>query len=169
MDLGPRFKEPIRDRVAVEEPALPSQLTTWNPAEYLASRIRHRYPKCDAGFTQILGQSNWDRAQRLYALKETNTREVQQPAGKAELEPGLPGTVVASDFHDSGLGTSVATPSSYAETVLSYRGAKGGSIKIPQVPPEGLMGKPFSCDICGHMCQLPVANWKTFWKYGSPL
>jgi hypothetical protein len=169
VDLGPRFKEPIRDRALIEEVALPSQAAIWDPAEYLASRIRHRYPNSDAGFAGILGQTNWDRAQELYALKEANTRKVQRPAAKPELEPGLPRSVVASDFHDSGLGTSVATPSSYAETVLSYHGTNGGAVKIPQIPSEGLMGKPFPCDICGHMCQLPVANWKSFWKYGAPL
>jgi hypothetical protein len=168
VDLGPRFKEPIRDRALIEEAALPSQGATWNPAECLASRIRHRYPNSDADFTRILGQTNWDRARELYALKETNTRKVQRPAAKPELDPGLPRSVVASDFRDSGVGTSVATPSSYAETVLSYHGTKGGAVKIPQVPSEGPMGKPFPCDICGHMCQLPVANWKSFWKYGAP-
>ncbi|KAH6631005.1 hypothetical protein B0J18DRAFT_117931 [Chaetomium sp. MPI-SDFR-AT-0129] len=74
------------------------------------------------------------------------------------------GTIVASDFHDSGLGTSMATPSSYAETVMSYLGTKGGSIKIPPVPPEAMQGNPFTCDVCGRKCRLPGANCKLFWK-----
>ncbi|KAK4153805.1 hypothetical protein C8A00DRAFT_33418 [Chaetomidium leptoderma] len=163
VDLGPRYKEPIQDKTVVEEAAVPPSATTWDPAEYLASRIRHRYPNGDASFAQILGQTNWDRAQRLYALKETRDREAQQPA--ARLGSARPSkTAVASDFYDSGLGASVGTTSSYAETVLSYHGAKGGSIKIPQVPVEGLQGQPFSCDICGLRCQLPDFNWKSYWK-----
>ncbi|KAK4038583.1 hypothetical protein C8A01DRAFT_37492 [Parachaetomium inaequale] len=164
VDLGPRYKEPIRDRTFKEQAALPSPVTTWNPAEHLASRIRHRYPKGDVALARILGQTNWDRFKRLKASKEANAKAAERPAVKPEAASEALGTVVASDFHDSGLGTSVATPSLYAETVLSYHGTKGGSIKIPQVPAEGLGGKPFVCDICGRMCQLPVVNWKSFWK-----
>jgi hypothetical protein len=167
VDLGPRYKEPIRDRTVKEQAALPTLVPKWDPAEHLASRIRHRYPKGDVALARILGQANWDRFNRLKASKEANAQAAERPAVKPEVAPGAPGTVVASDFHDSGLGTSVATPSSYAETVLSYHGTRGGSIKIPQVPAEGLGGKPFVCDICGRMCQLPGVNWKSFWKYGE--
>jgi len=163
VDLGPRYKEPIRDKVVEEESSMSAQVKTWDPAEYLTSRIRHRYPNGDVALTQVLGQVNWERARRLYALKETNAGAGQRPA------PGTkpPGTVVASDFYDSGLGTSVATPSSYAETVFSYHGTQGGSIKIPPVPTEGLDGNPFPCDICGRMCRLPGASWKSLWKYAQ--
>ena len=158
VDLGSRFKEPIRDRPGKEEAALPTQVPTWDPSKSMAARIRHRYPKGDDAFIEVQGQVNWERRQRLYALKEASTQDLQRPSQ-------TPGTLVASDFHDSGLGTSVAAPSSYAETDLSYHGTRGGSIKIPPVPAEGLEGKPFACDICGRRCQLPASNWKSFWKY----
>ncbi len=164
VDLGPLYKEPIRDRAVAEEVALPRPVTTWDPAEYWTSRIRHRYPNADTGLAHALGKANWDRAQRLYTEKEKNIREAQRPATKPESMSIPSGTVVASDFHDSGLGTSMTTPSSYAETVLSYHGTKGGSIKIPPVPPEAVQGVPFACDICGRRCKLPDTNWKSFWK-----
>ncbi|KAK4144173.1 uncharacterized protein C8A04DRAFT_28075 [Dichotomopilus funicola] len=189
VDLGPRYKEPIRDKVIVEEAARPKLVTTWDPAELLTSRIRHRYPRVDPKLAHSLGQANWDRAQRLYAEKERNLREAQklreaqnldepqnlgEPQSLGEVEQPAapipesfsmpPGTIVASDFHDSGLGTSMATPSSYAETVMSYHGTNGGSIKIPPVPPEAMQGNPFTCDICGRKFRLPGANWKSFWK-----
>ncbi|KAK4119061.1 hypothetical protein N657DRAFT_650618 [Parathielavia appendiculata] len=164
VDLGPRYKEPIRDRTVAEVAAVPGPVSTWDQAEYLASRIRHRYPNVDVELARILGQANWDRFRRLSEYKEQNIREAQRPANKPEPALMLSGTVVASDFHDSGLGTSLATPSSYAETVLSYHGTKGGSIKIPPAPPEALEGKPFLCDICGRTCRLPGVNWKSLWK-----
>jgi hypothetical protein len=167
VDLGPRYKEPIRDRAVLEDAGLPAAVSAWDPAEYLTSRILHRYPNVDAELAPILGQANWDRALRLYACKEESTHQTQQQAGHAESASRPPGTIVASDFHDSGLGTSMATPSSYAETILSYHGAKGGSIKIPPVPAEALQGKPFTCDICGRKCRLPGANCKLLWKYGQ--
>ncbi len=165
VDLGSRFKEPIRDRPGKEEAALPTQVPTWDPSKSMAARIRHRYPNGDDAFIEVQGQVNWERRQRLYALKDASTQDLQRPTPKLELAGQTPGTLVASEFYDSGLGTSVATPSSYAETVLSYHGTRGGSIKIPPVPAEGLEGKPFACDICGRRCQLPASNWKSFWKY----
>lgn len=164
VDLGPRFKEPIRDNAVAEVAAVPAPVPTWNQAEYLTSRIRHRYPDADAELARILGQANWDRFRRLSDHKERNICEAQRPASKPQSAPMPSGTVVASDFHDSGLGTSMATPSSYAETVLSYHGAKGGAIKIPPAPAEALQGKAFACDICGRKCQLPSGNWKSSWK-----
>lgn len=164
VDLGPRYKEPIRDRTVKEQPASPSLAVKWDPAEHLASRIRHRYPNGDAAFAHILGQINWERAKRLYAAREANARVSERRAIKLAPVSREKGTVVASDFHDSGLGTTLASPTSYAETVLSYRGTKGGSISVPQIPPEGMQGEPFTCSICGCTCQLPEANWKSSWK-----
>ena len=163
VDLGSRFKEPIRDRPGKEEAALPTQLSTWDLSKFMAARIRHRYPNGDDAFIEVQGRVNWERRQRLYALKEASNQGLQQLTPKPES--ATPKTLVASDFYDSGLGTSVATPSSYAETVFSYHGTSGGSIKIPPVPAEGLESKPFACDICGRPCQLPASNWKSFWKY----
>lgn len=169
VDLGPRYKEPIRDRVVVEKAALPPPVANWDPAEHWASRIRHRYPHGDAAFAQFLGQTNWDRAQRLYSWKERNIREAQQPAATAGPAYKPSGTVGASDFQDSGLGTSIVTPSSYAETLLSYHGTNGGSIKIPTIPAEAVEGSQFVCDICGRLCHFPRTNLKSFWKYAWPV
>lgn len=164
VELGPRYKEPIRDRTVEEQPVLPSLAMNWDPAEHLASRIRHRYPDGDALLAHVFGKMNWERAKRLYAAREANARAVERPSIQLAAAPEAKGTVAASDFHDSGLGTTLASPTSYAETVLSYRGTKGGSISVPQIPPEGMKGQPFICSICGCACQLPEANWKSSWK-----
>ncbi|KAK4234764.1 hypothetical protein C8A03DRAFT_37424 [Achaetomium macrosporum] len=65
---------------------------------------------------------------------------------EAELASMPPGTVIASAFHDSALGTSIPT-APYAETALSYHGANGSSIRIPPVPATGRQD-----------------HWKSFWK-----
>jgi len=172
IDLGPRYKEPVKDRVVDEKAAtLPGDFAqdvqAWNPAEYLASRIRDRYPEGDDNLTKILGQANWERAQRLYARKEQSKSEAQQAPAKTDTTNR---TLASSKFQDSGIGTSIATPSSYAETMVSYRGARGGAIRIPQPPPEALEGKPFSCILCGVTCNLSLtsSNWKSTWKYVQP-
>ncbi|KAK3291112.1 uncharacterized protein B0H64DRAFT_377880 [Chaetomium fimeti] len=173
VDLGPRYNEPIRDRTVKEQPASPSLTVDWDPAEHLASRIRHRYPNGDTAVTQILGHVNWERAKRLYASREANARAAERPALQLGPVPEAKGTAIASEakgrvtasgFQDSGLGSTSPSPSLCPETLLSYRDVKGGSIGIPQVPPEGMKGEPFICGICGCSCQLPKASWKSSWK-----
>ncbi|KAK4233258.1 hypothetical protein C8A03DRAFT_19629, partial [Achaetomium macrosporum] len=163
VDLGPRFKEPVRDRTDKEEAAAPPQETSWDPAEYLTARILLRFPEADPVFARILGQANWDRAQRLYSAKEMNTQSAEKQVVEAEPASRAPGTVLESAFHDSGLGTSIPT-ASYAETVLSYYGTNGNSIRIPPIPTTGRQGKSFECPICGCRGQLPADRWKTLWK-----
>lgn len=168
VDLGPRYKEPILDRTIKEEAAIPHQDTTWDPVESLTARIRHRYPNVDGAFARVLGQANWERAQRLFAAKEKNAEDAERSNVKDESASRAPGTLLTSEFYDSGLGTSIPKASSYTETVFSYHGTKGGSIKIPPIPAEGQDGKPFACVICGCTCRLPKGSWKPFWKYVAP-
>ncbi|KAK3306234.1 uncharacterized protein B0T15DRAFT_503202 [Chaetomium strumarium] len=149
--LGPRFREPFLDKSHWsdrEEAAAPPQQTGWNPVEFLTSRIRHRYPDADPAFAQILGQANWERAQRLYTAKEKNTQDAttstsssQKPVLEADSASVPPETVIESAFHDSGLGNSLST-ANYAETMFSYHGTNGISIKIPPIPAAGRQGKP---------------------------
>ncbi|EAQ85530.1 hypothetical protein CHGG_09544 [Chaetomium globosum CBS 148.51] len=80
VELGPRYKEPIRDRTVEEQPVLPSLAMNWDPAEHLASRIRHRYPDGDALLAHVFGKMNWERAKRLYAAREANARAVERPS-----------------------------------------------------------------------------------------
>ncbi|KAL2201511.1 hypothetical protein P885DRAFT_73854 [Corynascus similis CBS 632.67] len=140
VDLGPRYKEPILDRTIKEEAAIPHQDTTWDPVESLTARIRHRYPNVDGAFARVLGQANWERAQRLFAAKEKNAEDAERSNVKDESASRAPGTLLTSEFYDSGLGTSIPKASSYTETVFSYHGTKGGSIKIPPIPAEGQDG-----------------------------
>jgi len=158
VDLGPRYDEPIRDRAIEEKEAPPpTGPTAWNPAEYLASRIRHRYPEGEDGLLTLLGYQNWDRLQALYAVRESNRETAQKP----EMAETPAGEKAGTEFHDSGLGTSIVTPSSYAETVVSYHGSKGGPIRIPPLPAEAAQGKSFRCPVCGQSVQISTTSrWK---------
>jgi hypothetical protein len=158
VDLGPRYDEPIRDRLVEEKEAPPpTEPKDWNPAEYLVSRIRHRYPEGEDGLLSLLGQQSWDRLKALYAMRESN-RETNQ---KLEVAEAAVGDKAGTEFHDSGLGTSIATPSSYAETVVSYHGSKGGTIRIPPLPVEAAQGKAFRCPVCGQSVQISTkSRWK---------
>ncbi|KAK1754018.1 hypothetical protein QBC47DRAFT_385416 [Echria macrotheca] len=163
VDLGPRYGEPVRDTAAEEKAADPSQYSAWNPGVYLASRIRDRYPDGDDALIKVLGQTNWDRALRLYERKEQSKLESNQSPVEIDTTHR---TVVASEFHDSGLGTSISTPNSYAQTVVSYAVANtnGSPIRIPEPPPAALAGNPFPCSLCGARCFFHRLTWKRGWK-----
>lgn len=57
----------------------------------------------------------------------------------------------SSKFNDSGLGPSLRSSASYAETIMSYHGGQGGSIRIPTLPKTAKEGLPFHCRACGKM------------------
>ena len=158
VDLGPGYDEPIRDRRLDEEEArVPNEARTWDPARYMASRIRHRYPKGDSELLKLLGHQNWDRLREVYATREANSGTTQ----RSEADEASTVAPSRSAFHDSGLGTSVATPTSYAETVLSYHVSQGESVKIPPLPAEAAQGKAFRCPICGQSVQISdKSRWK---------
>ncbi|KAH6640130.1 hypothetical protein F5144DRAFT_484433 [Chaetomium tenue] len=98
VDLGPRYKEPIRDRTVKEQAVLPSLALNWDPAEHLASRIQHRYPDGDAALAHAFGKMNWERAKRLYAAREANARAVERPPMKLIAASAAQGTVVATIY-----------------------------------------------------------------------
>ncbi|KAK5653229.1 hypothetical protein OQA88_9128 [Cercophora sp. LCS_1] len=162
VELGPCFEEPVVDELP-EELAIPPASAVWEPADLLAARISHRYPKIDHDLARALGSANWERLQRLLRTRETNMQRNGQAAVKRK-ESG-PGTIVASDYHDSGIGTSItASTLQYAETVVSYHGSKGGTIRIPPIPHEGLQGQLFTCEICAIELRIPSKQAKSLWK-----
>jgi hypothetical protein len=153
--LGPRFEEPVLDRKS-NYGSSSSHTNEWDPAEYLASRIRHRYPDGDPDVIALLGKKNWDRMLILQSSRDKSHLEVETDTAPLEGAKGIRGSE-----YDSGLGSSVARTASYAETVVSYHGAKGGSIRIPPLPTEAKTGKPFPCAACGGRV---VARTSSLWK-----
>lgn len=163
-DLGPCFEDPVLDAVPAEEKTCHPVESTWDPVVHLAARISHRYPDVDGNLARALGSANWERLQRLVQTRHDNIQEKR--TAPLEGKDTGPGTVVASDYHDSGIGTSITSPASrYAETVLSYHGSNGGSIRIPRTPAQGLRGELFTCEICAAELQIPVKQAKSLWKY----
>ncbi|KAK0611765.1 hypothetical protein B0T14DRAFT_571628 [Immersiella caudata] len=113
--------------------ALEDFVGTWNPAQLYADKIESRYPLADKDPITLLAEANFKRY-----LRCQGARDAQENAENQEVadETDVAGTfIAASQFHDSGIGTSIAPTTSYAETVMSYR-QEGRSVRIPPLPEE---------------------------------
>jgi len=77
---------------------------------------------------------------------EREKNQSEQERVKSELAAVIsPASEGGTKFHDSALGTSITTPSLYAETVMSYRQDKSSSVRIPVLPEGARDGKEFEC------------------------
>lgn len=164
LDLASRFQEPAVGPIA-DEPAVDLEdLNSWDPAQNFINRIRQRYPQCDTSLAERLGNASWSRVRHCQELKSENSRLRQQAAARSTNETSS--KAASTSFHDSGLGSSVPSGSvpalsEYAETVVSYDGGQGGSVRVPPLPEGAREGIPFECVGCGTMV---TARGKRTWK-----
>lgn len=139
--LDPLIKYPIFDLQkdkAIED----SIYSAWSPENIFVEKIENRFPLTETSLASRLGKANFERYLRCQADREALENE--------EIEEDLPSTQqeAKSKFHDSGVGTSIAPSTNYAETIMSYS-HKGQSVRIPPLPECAKKGLPFSCVVCG--------------------
>lgn len=162
-DLGPLFEEPIADEEGRHEE--PAQVDISTPVANLVSLIKYMFPKCDETTARGIGHavlSTWYEIQE----KATAAAATEQQADQVEVacEPAREAmTLIETLFHDSGVGTSIATKSSYAETVRSYHtnSDRPINIRLPPLPKPGRVGEPFRCEAC--RCTVRPGNERA-WK-----
>ena len=178
MDLEPLIKAAVPDHQHGNATELNSNTALkfsdslyhdWSPHLVFGDRVSRRFPQASAELVTRLAKANLERFLRTKSEREANclARERAQmglgdagegqPCGTAQSEMG-------TKFHDSGIGTSIATPSSYAETVMSY-GQKGNgdekTLKIPPLPDDAKGGQKFECVACGNLVTITSNSaWK---------
>lgn len=154
LEMGSRLNNRAMKRTE-ELSSEPIETTQWHASVPLIERIRNRYPECKIDLATRLGKANWRRIQER--RKRIEKLEQSQGPGEPSASGALEKTVLAPTLHDSGIGTSVpSAPSQRAETVVSYNGVAGGSIRVPPLPKEA---RP--CVGCGQMVQmLNMVKWK---------
>lgn len=134
-----------------------------NPESFFVDKIGNRFPRADASLTSCLGKANFERYLRCQANREAqDVEENEEGLPSAEREaPELSSTIITeSKFHDSGVGTSIASRKSYAETLMSYS-REGQCVRIPPLPKDAKDGSPFSCVACGRtVCINNNSSWK---------
>ncbi|KAH7007185.1 hypothetical protein EDB80DRAFT_842405 [Ilyonectria destructans] len=155
-ELNPLIRNPVFDRSSQKQKEL--EVADWAPQKAFCDKIEQRFPQADNSLVLGLGEANWWRFQTCQELRLKNELAEQQQLGTAK---GDHETVADSKFHDSGLGTSLPTRSSYAETIMTYSGSNGQKTRIPPLTDEAKRGKPFPCVACGKVVR--VTN-NSAWK-----
>ena len=161
MELDPLLKSPVLD-VEWEQSAPGTTMPDWAPQDAFSNKIGSRFPESDRVLVSRLGRANYDRYLRCQEERDrqaavTNNDDpdaiLQLAKRDANSEAGR------SLFHDSGLGSSL--PTSYAETIMSYRTKEDQSVRIPPLPQGAKEGKPFQCIACAKSV---VAKNNSAWK-----
>ncbi|RTE84357.1 hypothetical protein BHE90_001085, partial [Fusarium euwallaceae] len=158
MELDPLFQSPVLDAEQPREEreksvaAMTSQ--DWSPCDTYSDMIGERFPEADDSIISHLGKANYDRYLRCQKERE------YQAAIRAEQGIQQP-PPASSIFNDSCVGSSIPSTGSYTETIMSYRGAKGGSVHIPPLPEGAEKGDPFPCLACGKLIR---AQNNSIWK-----
>lgn len=130
-----------------------------------------------------LGEANWQRYLHLQALAkqiraqtsahahiEVDEEDQEEEEGEEnEIELARSSFFPLSEFHDSGLGSSIPARSKYAASAVSHSSflstqsaASRGVARVPPTPAEVRDGKPFMCSICGILLENIKArvDWK---------
>ena len=119
-----------------------------DPGKIYVSLVREKFGQAEDQLVERLGQANWQRHVGVRKRTENNIGVIEEV-----LEPACSVFRPYSTFHDSGIGTSVPTRTSYAPSHTSFvsSNTEGGqdSLRVPPMPSEVGVGKPFQCDFCG--------------------
>lgn len=156
MGLLPSLQRAIKFKR--EAPVAPSSLIrvpirATDPAYVFVTQVLDKFDTIETALAQRLGQANWERHQRILRQLSSKTSLVEaEQEGDAEslFHP-------VSTFHDSGLGSSDPTKSSYATSNASHTsfvsdmgGNEEAVLRVPETPPQVGLGQPFECKLCGH-------------------
>lgn len=155
VDLGPSIELCAQyDRSYTLEEAMPgsSRSATLAPPHYYSELIRAKFTNADERLVEALGKLNWERRGRIRASKEAGLEQ----EGVINVDEVAPSVVDGSQFHDSGIGSSLPSQSAYAPTIVSFskRSVSGTfQSRIPPLPETARNGTPFTCVGCGRIIQ----------------
>ncbi|KAM5354622.1 hypothetical protein ACJ41O_001269 [Fusarium nematophilum] len=156
IQLDPVLRNPVMDPKPELTRAEVPETLLWMPHQVFIDKIENTFPLADTQLLSYLGKVNYERYLRCQAERDSQEDD-DSDEGQFQEHAG---TIPASKFHDSGLGSSVAATSSYAETVMSYtHGTR--SVRIPPLSEEAKRGEPFPCVACGRsVTMINNSQWK---------
>ena len=168
MELVPTLEESLASiELLAEKAAHPNRphFSVSGPAQTWVQSILDKFAEASVDLVERLGEANW---QRFVAIR-ARMAQVSQIATKDQEESyatklgdvkavfaEVPQSIFTphSLFHDSGLGSSVhLTPSlaSHTSFMSSIADSEVSALRAPPTPAEVSQGKPFRCEICGHV------------------
>ncbi|KAJ4136362.1 hypothetical protein NW768_003974 [Fusarium equiseti] len=156
MGVDALFQSAILDSFA-EKATFVDAAQAWLPHDVYKDKIRTRFPKAEISLVSRLSKASYDRYLRCQRERESQTTAV----GDVDFPKFTRSDASSSKFRDSGLGTSIPSSASVAETAMSYRAEGKASVRIPPLSKEAKEGKPFECISCGKT--LSIRN-NSAWK-----
>ncbi len=160
MDLLPTLERAMlvdqRAVLTTNELPTPNPFHVSEPANFYVSHILAKFKNIDKRLAERLGEANWQRHLRVRAQIDGSV-QLKEAVESKKIIKAQSIFVPQSLFHDSGLGPSLPTQSSYAASAASHTSfisslADGHkeAYRVPSTPAEVHDGKPFQCFICGH-------------------
>lgn len=153
-------KRMLHNQLYIEQ----SSFAASGPARNYISLVHDKFPKASQKLKERLGEANWQRHLNV-------RRRMNQAAGDGNGDAITTGSVFQPKtlFHDSGIGTTIAAKSQYAQTEASHTSFMSsiaqhekGSLRVPPTPKEVGSGEQFKCYICG-VLQTRIKN-RISWK-----
>ena len=172
-DLVPTLQDLLREetRAAEEQDGLAGVMTfhVTDSAKQYVMQIRDKYPKASTTLVERLGEANWQRYVRMRRKIHQSESLDEEPDGE-ETFPSFQSTFVPTEFHDSGLGSSVAFATHVTRSVASHTSVMSshadrgkGRLRVPPPPAKVLEARAaFTCWICGN--ELSSIKNRTDWK-----
>ena len=130
-----------------------------NPANIYISLVRDKFPEANDRLVERLGEANWQRHLNIRKRMEQSAGLYRQD-GSGEAGGTIAGSILQPPtlFHDSGIGTTLAAKSRYAQSEASHTSfisspsdTERGVARVPPTPTEVGLGKPFRCYLCGQI------------------
>ena len=129
--------------------------------------VREKFQQAHYKLVERLGEANWQR-HRSVREKMDDTEQSSEATTKLARESGIASSVFRpySEFHDSGIGTTVPAQTEYAQSHTSFQSSNTEgeqlSQRVPKEPPEVGAGKPFQCFLC--RCIISNVRNRVDWK-----
>ncbi len=137
------------------------------PAMIFVSLIREKFKQAHYKLVERLGQANWQR-QKSVRERMDYTKQSPEATTKPARESGIARSLFRpySEFHDSGIDTSVPAQTEYAQSITSFQSSNSEreqmSQRVPNQPPEVSLGIPFQCFLC--RCAISNVRNRVDWK-----
>ena len=133
----------LRQKRNAYPPVVPFAVS--GPAQFYVGLVQDKFQKARRKLVERLGEANWQRHVNIRNQLDSETSAAEEPAAHSLFRPH-------SAFHDSGIGTSVPTHTTYAASHTSFRSSASesarGSIRVPPTPVEVATGQSFQCFLC---------------------
>ena len=162
LDLVPTMERSLTHAIKIssESSANRTPFSVTEAARPFVLMIADKFTNASIKLIERLGEANWQRYVQIREKMDETSNRYHVVVTQEGHSKCIPQSVFApcTLFHNSGIGTSVATVTEHAASVASHTSfissnaeESRGSLRVPTMPAEVSEGKPFQCFICKNM------------------